>query len=105
MRSPGPCLEEDVLTDIQDLLPKDRVVYMCLKSGGPLYHKDMPVVFGDAADAFDALDAGGDESADVAELDLETVVKRLEAAGVEYVYYQPPGLQPARRLPLGLLNY
>jgi hypothetical protein len=88
------------MADMQSLLPEDRVVYMCFKDDGPLYHDDMPMVFGDPADARDALADPEDASEIVAELKLETVVKRFEGAGVDHVYYQPPGVTPAQRVPL-----
>lgn len=92
------------MEDMENILPEDRVVYVCIKDDGPLYHDDMPMVFGDPADATDALVDPEDESEFVAGIKLETVVKRLEAAGVEYVYYQPSGVTPALRVPLPALD-
>ncbi len=70
---------------------RGRVVYMCLKDGGPLCAGDAPMVFDDIEDAEEALYDARDEEAIVAEIKLETVVHRLREAGIEHVHYQPAG--------------
>ena len=63
--------------------------YMCIKDGGPLCERDVPIVFEDGDDATDVLHASRDEEAIVAELKAETIVHRLRGADIKQVFYKP----------------
>ena len=78
----------------------ERVVFMCLKDGGPLCERGAPLVFEDVEDAHDALRDARDEEGIVAEMDLGMVIRRLKEEGIGRVHYQPSGLRLASSMAL-----